>query len=366
VAPLAGPGVLSKLPSWLLKPHSPVRFTPSANPEQWRWCMQFMLACTRKRSDLSTRQLLSLSFLSRALIHRLIADEPGFDFDFTRSGKLVLHRDASAMQQAVALLEFQRSLGCEQEALDANQCVALEPALAGVRAQIAGGIHTASEDTADCHRFCQNLEALLRRRGVQFELGTTIDALRAGTQGRVQAYSGRQLFAAEQIVVASGTGAARLLKPLDVRVPVYPLKGYSLTYALGPESTAPRLSVTDFARKIVYARLGERLRVAGMADLDGYSTALNPARLGTLRAETAALFPMTTGEQSAALEWTGLRPATPRGTPIIGRTLYRNLWVNVGHGALGFTLAMGAAKLLADSIAGQPDALLADSFALRH
>lgn len=363
VAPLAGPGVLSKLPAWLSRRDSPVRFRPSASPEQWRWCLEFMLACTRKRSNLSTRRLLSLSFFSRMLMHELVRDEPALDFDFAHSGKLVLHRDAHAMQSAVELLAFQRTLGCDQQALDADECVNLEPALEHVRADLAGGIYTPSEDTADCYRFCKGLEALLRERGVRFQMNTSIDGLRRAPGGRVQAYSGSASLDADHIVIASGASAARLLKPLGVRLPIYPLKGYSLTLELKPQSIAPKLSVTDFSRKVVYARLGNRLRVAGMADLDGYSLEPDPTRLAALRAQTAALFPMA-ADPAAATGWTGLRPATPGGTPIIGPTPYRNLWLNVGHGALGFTLATGSAALLTDWLDGRSDQPIGKTFAL--
>ncbi len=366
VAPLAGPGVLSKLPVWLARKDSPVRFRPSLSAEQWRWCIQFALACSRKRSEITTRRLLTLSFASRTLIHELMRDEPQLDFDFQQSGKLVLHRDARAMQSAVGLLEFQRSLGCEQTALSADECVELEPALAHVSKDIAGGIYTRSEDTADCHRFCRGLAEILRARGVEFVLNTPIDELRRSASGDIDVRSGGTTLRAENIVVATGTGAARLLKPLGIDVPVYPLKGYSLTYPLGPQSVAPKISVTDFARKVVYARLGDRLRVAGMADLEGYSLRPDPERLATLRAETAAFLPQVAGDQGQASEWTGLRPATPRGAPIIGPTPYRNLWLNIGHGALGFTLATGSAALLASWLDDRPQATPSSAFALNH
>ncbi|PXW28448.1 D-amino acid dehydrogenase [Paraburkholderia caballeronis] len=361
VAPLAGPGVVSKLPGWLVRGDAPVRFRPRLDARQWRWCIAFLRACTRRRSDLTTRELLSLSFLSRTLMHELIAAEPQLDFDFTRSGKLVLHRDAAAMHGALRQLEFQRTLGCEQYALDADACVALEPALADVRPQLAGGIHTPGEDTADCRRFCAGLEGLLRARGVRFVMETGIDRLNVSADGHVFALHDGAPLDADHLVVASGAACASLLKPLGIHVPVYPLKGYSLTFDLQPGVRAPHVSVTDFGRKVVYARLGSRLRVAGIADLEGDSLAPDPRRIATLRAETAALFPDV--GSGAAVEWTGLRPATPRGTPIVGPTRFRNLWLNVGHGALGFTLAMGAAALLAERLAGGRHSALHDTFA---
>jgi D-amino-acid dehydrogenase len=367
VAPLAGPGIVSKLPRWLTRPDSPVRLRPRLSVEQWRWCFAFMSACTRRRSDLTTRQLIALSFLSRTLMHELIATQPALDFDFVRSGKLVVHRDAQAMHSAQQLLEFQRSLGCEQHALSPEQCVELEPALAHVKPLLAGGIHTPSEDTADCRRFCESLATVLRAQGVQFQMDTPIDELRIRrtASDEVEVWSRGASIAADHIVIASGACAAPLLKPLGVRVPVYPLKGYSLTFDLPPHSAMPRISITDFSRKVVYARLGARLRAAGIADIEGYSLDADAARVALLRAEAAALFP-DTARDSHARAWVGLRPATPRGTPIVGPTRYRNLWLNVGHGALGFTLAMGSAALLSGWFGAGERAELRDLFAPSH
>ncbi len=362
VAPLAGPGVLSKLPTWLMRRDSPVRFRLSTDPDQWRWCLKFALSCTRRRSDLTTRNLLALSSASRALIHAFLQDEPEVDFDFSASGKLVVHRDARAMRSAIDLLDFQRSLGCEQEALTADECVSLEPALASARADISGGIYTRSEDTADCYRFCKGLARILRARGVHFLMNTRVDELQVKGHGYIEARSGGAAIEADHIVVATGSGAARMLAMLGLHLPVYPLKGYSLTYALKPSSVAPTLSVTDFARKVVYARLGDRLRVAGMADLDGYSLNLDPSRLATLHTQAAALFPTATADCADVTPWAGLRPATPEGTPIIGPTSHPNLWLNVGHGALGFTLATGSAALLTSWLDKKPDPSLSGLF----
>ncbi|REG45520.1 glycine/D-amino acid oxidase-like deaminating enzyme [Paraburkholderia sp. BL6669N2] len=365
VAPLAGPGVVSKLPRWLTQSDSPVRFRPQLSIEQWRWCFQFLSACTREQSELTIRKLLPLSFLSRTLLHELIAAEPSLKFDFIRSGKLVLHRDPSAMQSAIGLLEFQRSLGCDQQALSPDACVELEPTLADLRPYLAGAIHTASEDTADCQRFCKGLEALLRTRGVQFLMDTSIECLKSISNGRVEAWSNGAPLASDHVVVASGAAAAHLLRPVGIHVPVYPLKGYSLTFDLQPQTAAPRISITDFSRKVVYARLGMRLRVAGIADIDGYSLESDPARLAMLRAEAAAVYPDAVATCPSS-DWIGLRPATPRGTPIVGPTHYRNLWLNVGHGALGFTLATGSAALLTQWFASSNGDELRSTFALSH
>jgi D-amino-acid dehydrogenase len=297
-------------------------------------------------------------------MHELIDAEPSLSFDYVRSGKLAFHRDANAFAAAAGLLEFQRSLGCEQEALDRDACIQIEPALEHVRNEIAGGIYTASEDTGDCYLFCKGLERVLRARGVAFELGTDVTALKQGIGDRVEAFSGTRRLPGQQVVLAMGCASAKLLKPLGIHVPLYPLKGYSLTVATQPRNTAPSISVTDFARKVVYARLGNRLRIAGMADLVGHSGALNKGRLATLRREAQHVFPEA-GDYAAAEEWAGLRPATPRGTPILGATPHKNLWLNIGQGALGFTLATGCAQLLSDWISDKPAAIDQSTFGLQ-
>ncbi len=383
VAPLAGPGVLSKLPKWFIDADAPMRFRPTLDADLWRWCRHFVQACTHTQNLRATRQLLTLSFLSRDLMHRLIASEPSLDFDYACSGKLVLHRGTAAFSAATRLLSFQRTLGCEQEALDADACIALEPALSRVRGEIVGGIYTKSEDTADCHLFCVGLERLLRSRGVEFALGAAVTALKTAANGTVSAMmaDGNRIDATH-IVVAMGSDSTSLLKSVGVDVPMYPLKGYSLTVSVGETNsvdvagvrrridaamsptapaapmspTAPTISVTDFARKVVYARLGDRLRIAGMADLGKPSRLLEHDRLATLRREAEALFP-DAGDYDRAIPWAGLRPATPTGLPIIGRTALSNLWVNIGQGALGFTLATGSAKLLSDCLSGTPSSI---------
>ena len=363
VAPLAGPGVLGRLPAWLLRADSPVHFSPSLDPDQWRWCLNFMRACSQRQSDRTTRRLLSLSMFSRALMHEFVACEPDIGFDYANSGKLVLHRDPASFDRACRLLDYQRALGCEQQAMTAGECVSAEPALAHLARRLAGGIYTASEDSGDCYRFCIGLERRLRRAGVRFRFTTRISDLREDGAGRIGAFAGCEMLDADQIVVAAGTASAALLRPLRIRVPLYPLKGYSLTVNVKSEAAAPSISVTDFQRKIVYARLGDRLRIAGMADLNGQHATIDPSRVATLTAEAAAAFPEA-GHYALAEPWAGLRPATPAGTPILGRTRYRNLWLNVGHGALGFTLALGSGKGVADRISGREPKSDVDEFLL--
>ena len=365
VTPLAGPGVLSKLPLWLLRKDSPVRFSPRLDLEQWRWIGAFVGACSQRRSDLATKRLLALSFFSRALMEELLGAQPGMRFDQGNTGKLVVFRGRRAFEAARRLLDYQRALGCEQALLDPTACVTLEPALADLAPHLQGGVFTPSEGSGDCHQFCREMARLLRARGVDFMLDTTVTRLARGGSDdrRLYAYAGQERIDAEQIVLATGAASVSLLRPLGIRVPLYPIAGYSLTARLAHGHTAPRVSVTDFERKIVYARLGDRLRVAGMADLGARRAGPDPARVASLRAAAAEAFPRA-GDFDAASAWHGLRPATPTSTPIISATRYENLWLNVGQGALGFTLALGSGRLIGDLMANRQPSISRAGFGI--
>jgi D-amino-acid dehydrogenase len=396
VAPLAGPGVLPKIPPWLLRRDSPLRFSPALDVEQWRWLVEFVLACNRTQSDLTTRRLLALAFHSRALMHAFVAG-PGreIEFGYATNGKLVVFSDLLGFDAARRLLDYQRQLGCQQDALDADACRALEPALAlsssGLGRRMVGAIHTPSEEVGDCYAFCVGIARLLAVRGTRFLYGRRVLALRRdGREPRIAAVATDDgAIDADAVVLASGAASPALAHPLGIRLPIYPLKGYSIT--VPASAAAPSISITDFKRKVVYAPLavdlGEgrevagapsttaaanagamKLRIAGMADIAGRSTAIDPERLGQLVIEARAAFPdaAANGYASDGLApWSGLRPATPRGSPILGATPYRNLFLDVGQGALGWTLALGSGQVLADCVAGRKPAVPLDGMMLR-
>lgn len=366
VAPLAGPGVLPKLPPWLLRRDSPLRFEPKLDWRQWRWCLEFVAACTQAQSDLTTRRMLALSFYSRGLMRETV-DAERIDFRYARNGKLIIHAEQSSFDAARRLLDYQRSLGCEQEALDADQCVALEPALAQMRSRIVGGIHTPGEDAGDCYRFCTALEARLRDEGrpVSFLLGTEITRLLHWRGRIIGIETSAGVLEADRYILALGTQSPALARPLGLELPVYPLKGYSLSLPVADDAAAPRISITDFKRKVVYARLGEELRVAGMADLAGFDTRIDPGRIATLLDQVRDSFPEAS-DFARIKPWCGLRPATPWSTPLLGATPYRELLLNTGHGALGFTLAMGCGRIIADLVAGREPAVPLEGFMLRR
>lgn len=353
VAPFAGPGVIGKVPGWLLDPHGPVRFRPDFTWGQLSWLMRFLRACNPAAAARTTAALLRLAYLSRDNLHELVARE-ALDFAFARSGKLVVHSDRASFEGAKRQMAAQATLGSEQHALSTAECLALEPSLASIASRLVGGIHTPGEDSGDCLLFCQGLERLLRGSNfdVRFHYNSQVTQLLSAAGRVVGAATREGVHEGDAFVLAFGNGARALAAPLGVEVPIQPLKGYSLTVPItGP---APSVSVTDAAAKVVYARLGGSLRIAGMADVVGHDPRFDNRRLDTLLRLARAAFPEASDWRELR-PWTGLRPATPTGLPLLGPTArWPNLYLNLGQGALGFTLAMGSAAIIADLLAGRP------------
>ena len=285
----------------------------------------------------------------------------------------MIYSDQESFDGARRTLDFQRAFGSEQAALDGNQCLALEPALEHVRARVAGGIHTPSEDAGDCHEFCVAMASLLKTRGVTFRTSETVQRLvvdsDAGRRHIKAVRTDKGELTADAFVMAMGAANAWHAKVLGFRLPIYPLKGYSLTLdtrTATRAASAPHISVTDSACKVVYALLGSELRIAGMADIAGYNTTLEPVRVRLLVNQAKSVFP-DAGDYSADLKpWCGLRPATPKGTPILGASPFANLYLNAGHGALGWTLACGCAKVVSDMVSGNRPEIALEGLTLAH
>ncbi len=368
VAPLAAPGVATKALGWLLDPEAPLRVQARLEPAQWRWLLEFLRCCTAERFAATTVELLALGAYSRRMVHRLMQRE-ALEFAWAMNGKLVVYRDPAELAAAARVVRLQAEHGAEQEVLDVGQCLTLEPALEGMRGVLAGGIHTPSEEVGDAHRFCRELQRVLLAQGAGFRFGCQVQGLllRGGQARGVVTAEGP--LEADAVVLAGGAAAVHLLRPHGIRLPIYPLRGYSLTLPVEPWHSPPRISITDSHHKLVFAPLRDRasqqLRVAGMVDLAGEEAAQPARRLATLARQAAAAFPAA-ADWSRATSWAGLRPATPDGKPIVGLSGIPGLWLNVGHGALGFTLAPATGQLLADMIDNQELALDAAPFALRR
>lgn len=351
VQPLAHAGLWRQLPELLLSPRSPLKMRPQWDVHQWRWGIDFLRACNGPTSDRSTQHLLALAALSRHRFDAMLQAEQ-LDCDFSNTGKLVLYSTPAGLAAAQRQMELQRAWGSAQEAVSAARCADLEPALAHYQRHIAGAIHTPSECAADCLKVCQGLQRLLAARGVRFVLARVDGFVRQGRR-IVAARTSAGTVEAQQFVLALGSASHQPAQALGFRLPIYPLKGYSITLDTADASgTAPRVNVTDAARKVVFARIGQRLRVAGMAELVGHNDSIPPARIQSLCEATRALFP-DCSDFGELRPWTGMRPATPTGVPMVGPHAKApdNLLLNTGHGALGFTLAFGTAAQVAELVA---------------
>lgn len=365
VAPLANPSVWFELPKLLFARDSPMRFRPGLDPFQYRWLLKFLAACTRRDALATTEKLLRLADLSRAVLHAA-AEIRSLDFAWRPAGKLILYGSARGLFAARRQAEFQSRFGSLQQVLDRDGCLQIEPALQPIAARIVGGIYTADEEAADPYRLCIGIEGLLAggNKAVCFAYGRAVKRLlRAGSRLRgVETEGG--VVEGDAYVLAAGVASRRLGLTAGLDLPVYPIKGYSLSLPIANDAAAPRVSVTDTAHKIVYARLGGSLRIAGMADIVGERDSIDAVRLAQLARQAQATFPQAAAWQQLT-PWTGLRPATPKGLPILGECGIDNLLLNVGHGALGFTLAFGSAEVIAAQLAGRAAPVPAEDFSLR-
>jgi D-amino-acid dehydrogenase len=311
------------------------------------------------RNHRNTIACVNLALYSLRCLHELVAAE-GIEYDAVARGILEFHLDAASFDHARVAAERMLVYGADRVPCLPARCIELEPALAPLADRLVGGIHTPVDESGDAHVFTVALTARAAARGVRFLWNTTIDALdvEGGRIARARATAdGRaRSLEADAYVVALGSYSPLLLAPLRVACPVYPVKGYSLTLDVGAARGAWTMSLTDPAHKLVFSRLGERLRVAGTAELDGWNTSLNDVRCKALLDRTFDLFPEA-AQRASARYWTGLRPATPSNVPLIGRTRYPNLWLDTGHGTLGWTMACGSGHALAELLAGRSPAV---------
>lgn len=353
--PWANPHVFAHLMRWLGREDAPLLWRWRADLAQWLWGLRFLPECLPGRTRRNVEAIVNLALYSRGCLQALRA-ETGLHYDHLERGILHLYTDPAEYAQAAAAASLMRSFGLDREPVDVDRCLEIEPALRDARAYLVGGDYTPSDESGDAHRFTRALAERAQVAGVDFRFGLTVD--RIAPAGRriagvvVRGAESEELLTADAYVVALGAYSPMLLNPLGVRVPVYPAKGYSATLTLAEGTLAPQVSLTDDGRKIVFSRLGNRLRVAGTAEFNGYNLELNPVRCEALMARTHELFPHLEYVGEPAF-WCGLRPATPSNVPCIGASRYDNLWLNTGHGTLGWTMACGSGAALADLISGR-------------
>jgi D-amino-acid dehydrogenase len=386
VAPLAEPSAITSLPKWLLQKDGPLHIHPSLSPHFLRWTLSFALHCTSARAHQTTRDLLGLGYLSRRVLREWLADVPASwataaGLDYRSNGKLVVFRNTAALASANAQVNYQRSLdvGCEQHVLSPSECVQTESALAAMQSKLVGGIYTPSEDVVDSHGLCKYLERLIVSRGGKLHYDTRITgavlegsrciALKLKSQSmalqEAQAEQAADMteFKADYFVVAAGLSSRELLQKFDTRAPLLGLKGFSITLDC-EQGIAPSMSITDSHHKIVFAKLGHRLRAAGMVDLGRENREVDANRIAALIQQARDNFP-DAGDYGKVQTWAGLRPATPSGRPIIDQTAFENVYANIGHGTLGLTLAAGSADMLADKLAGRTSSLPSAAFTFK-
>ncbi|MBL0512138.1 D-amino acid dehydrogenase [Aeromonas media] len=354
-SPWAAPGIPLKAAKWLLQKHAPFTVRPTSDPFQLRWMLKMFANCTPAAYATNKGRMVRLAEYSRDCM-KLLRDELALDYEGRQLGTLQLFRSTAQCEASKRDIEVLEEYGVPYEALDASGCEEVEPALARVRGKIVGGLRLPGDETGDCFRFTQALAAEAARLGVEFVFDCPIDEVEL-TQGRAVAVrAGERRWQADAIVCALGSYGTGFLRPLGIELPVYPVKGYSLTLPMTDAAGAPRSTVLDETYKVAITRFDERIRVGGMAELSGFNLALNPRRHDTLAMVVRDLFPEG-GDLPRAEFWTGLRPMTPDGTPLVGPSPIPGLWLNTGHGTLGWTMAAGSGRLLADLISGSAPAI---------
>ena len=338
---------------------APLLWRLRADPAQWAWGLRFLRECTAARARANVGAIVRLGLASRSALQSL-RRELALDYDHLERGILHFYTDPREFEHALPQAALMREFGCDRVPKTAAECLAIEPALSGSQVPVVGGTYTAGDESGDARRFTEALARHAKGRGVHFRYGEAVTALlrQGGRLTGVRLASGESL-SADITVLALGSYSPLLLRPLGVRLAVYPAKGYSATLALPDGVAAPSVSLTDDGHKIVISRLGQSLRVAGTAEFNGYDTALNAARCAALLHRTCRIFPALAGVTTVDY-WAGLRPATPGNVPLIGDMAgagLKGLWLNTGHGTLGWTMACGSARLLADLMAGRDPGL---------
>lgn len=354
--PWANPSAPLQVFKWMFKEDAPLLFRPRLDWQQIRWGFNFFRECTAARTRANTEQLVHLGLYSRECLRELRA-ATHLQYDHLEKGILHYFTDAAEFERALSAAQAMREHGLELELKSADECVQIEPALKHIRSRLAGGTYTARDESGDAYKFTSNLAQIAANAGVRFQFGATVRGLVTGSgavAGVVLAGADgkEQTLRADAYLMCLGSYSPLLLDAIGIRIAVYPLKGYSITIPIGAQHEAPFVSLTDHDHKMAMSRLGDRFRVAGTAELNGYDTSINRVRCAALVRRAFEVFP-NAGERSQIEFWAGLRPGTPGNVPYLGRTRYDNLYLNTGHGTLGWTNACGSGQAIAEIMSGR-------------
>ena len=357
--PWANPSAPLKVLKWLGKEDAPLLFRPRAEWLQWLWGMSFLRECTPGRTADNIRQIVAISEYSRQTLQAVRA-ETGIDYDCLTKGILHFYTDKKEFDDSLPAAKLMRDLGCQRDSIGADEVVRIEPALASIRDKIVGGDYTETDESGDVYKFTSGLAKKAAEAGVDFQFNTSVTRLLTEGSGSsakvvgvevIDAEGRHKVLRADSFVMAMGSFSQPLLKPLGINLMIYPGKGYSATYQITNPDEAPTVSLTDDGYKLVVSRLGDRLRVAGTCEVNGYGRDLNTARCEAITRRTRELFPNACDYENPTY-WTGLRPLTPSNVPYIGKTKYSNLYLNTGHGTLGWTMGAGSGRAIADIVSG--------------
>ena len=350
-SPWAAPGIPMKAVKWLFMRHRPLFIWPLISPSMWAWGIRMLANCNADSYRINKGRMVRISNYSRDQLTDLMA-EVNIDFDQRERGTLQLFRTEKQVKSSKADQEVLAEYDSPFEVLDKDACITAEPALALVKEKFVGGLRLTADRTGDCRMFTLALADKATELGVKFRYGVTIDRF-ATESGRITGvHTDKGLETADRYVCALGPYAPILLKTVGIRLPIYPIKGYSITLPVTDPDAAPQSTIMDETHKVAITRLGDRIRVAGQAEIIGYNRKLGSHATDTVRHVVSDLFPKG-GDVSRAQGWTGLRPMTPDGTPVIGPTRYDNLFLNTGHGTLGWTMACGSGRAVADAVLGK-------------
>lgn len=361
--PWANPSAPFKILKWLGKEDAPLLYRFRPEWLQWKWGLEFLRQCTPARTASNIRQIVAIAEYSRQTLQAVRA-ETGIEYDALTRGILHFYTDEKEFHESLPAAQLMRELGCPRNTVDADEVIRIEPALASIRNKIVGGDFTVTDESGDVHKFTQGLAKQSAAAGVTFQFSTTITRLLTEGSGNTSRISGvevidahgkHQVLRADAFVLAMGSFSAPLARQVGVNLLIYPGKGYSATYQVRHDALAPSVSLTDDGHKLVISRLGDRLRVAGTCEINGYARDLNPARCEAITRRTRELFPDAC-DYDNPFYWAGLRPLTPSNVPYIGKTRHQNLFLNTGHGTLGWTMGCGSGRAIAEIISGrQPD-----------
>jgi D-amino-acid dehydrogenase len=358
--PWANPSAPLKILQWLGKEDAPLLYRFRPEWLQWKWGLHFLRECTPARTAANIRQIVAISEYSRQTLLAL-RTETGITYDELSKGILHFYTDPKEFEASLPAAQLMRELGCPRDSIDADEVVRIEPALARIRDKIVGGDFTASDESGDVYKFTHRLAWQAAQTGVEFRFNTSVTRLLTEGSGAAAKITGvevidsqgrHKVLHADAFVIALGSFSVPLLKPLGIDLMIYPGKGYSATYRITDPSAAPTVSLTDDGYKLVVSRLGDRLRVAGTCELNGYTRELNTTRCDAITRRTKELFPNAC-DYDDPVYWTGLRPLTPSNVPYIGKTRYGNLFLNTGHGTLGWTMGCGSGRAIADIVSGR-------------